>query len=145
MSGFSADWLTLREPIDRRSRNPTILAAIENYFHGRDSITAIDLASGRGSMIRALAARLPARQHWIAVDDEAQLLRDAAMASGPSVRIESRLVDLAVSLEDVMASEADLVVSSAFIDLVSQDWLDRLVRAAVAKSMPVSPSTSKRI
>lgn len=137
MSGFSADWLTLREPIDRRSRDTTILAAIARYFSGRDSIAAIDLASGRGSMIRALTARLPARQHWIAVDDEAPLLREAVLAPGPSVRIESRLADLAVRLEDVLALKADLVVSSAFIDLVSDAWLDRLIRATVAKSLPV--------
>ena len=137
MSGFSADWLTLREPIDQRSRDPAILLAIARYFHGRDSITAIDLASGRGSMIRALTANLPARQHWIAVDDEPQLLRDAANAPGPTVRIESRLADLAERLEDVLAEKADLVVSSAFIDLVSDAWLDRLICAAVAKSLPV--------
>ena len=137
MSGFSSDWLTLREPVDRRSRNGAILAAIEEYFKPRASVTAIDLASGRGSMIRALMGRLPARQDWVAVDDEPDLLRDAGHAQGAAIRIESRRADLAQALENVMSISADLVVTSAFIDLVSAAWLDRLVRAAVAKSVPV--------
>lgn len=137
MSGFAADWLGLREPVDQRSRNAAILSAIEEYFHGRESITAIDLASGRGSMIRALIPRLPPRQLWYAVDDEAALLRDAHGDSAGSVRIEPRVADLAVALEDVISLPADLVVTSAFVDLVSDAWLDRLVRAAAAKSVPV--------
>lgn len=137
MSGFSADWLTLREPVDRRSRNGAILDAIEQYFKTRESITAIDLASGRGSLIRALIPRLPARQYWVAVDDEPVLLRDVGLAQGASIRIESHIADLAKALEDVMSIDADVVVSSAFIDLVSDGWLDRLVDSAKAKSVPV--------
>lgn len=136
MSGFSADWLSLREPVDRRSRNGAILEAIESYFHSRDSITAIDLASGQGSLIRALAERLPARQHWYAVDNEAVLLQATTLATAQSIRIEPRLVDLADSLEKVIALEADLVATSAFIDLVSDPWLDRLIGGLVAKSVP---------
>ena len=136
MSGFSADWLSLREPVDKRSRNRAILAAIEGYFQTRDSITAIDLASGRGSLIRALTDRLPARQHWYAVDNEAVLLQDTKLATGETIRIEPRLIDLADALEKVIALEADLVATSAFIDLVSDRWLDRLVGGLVAKSVP---------
>lgn len=136
MSGFSADWLSLREQVDKRSRNRAIIAAIEGYFRARDSITAIDLASGRGSLIRALMDHLPGRQHWYAVDNEAVLLQDTSLATGETIRIESRLIDLADALEKVIALEADLVASSAFIDLVSDRWLDRLVDGLVAKSVP---------
>lgn len=136
MSGFSADWLSLREPVDQRSRNGAILAAIEGYFRGRDSVTAIDLASGRGSLIRALMKRLPSRQLWYAVDHEAVLLQATTLATGETIRIEPRLIDLADSLEKVIALEADLVATSAFIDLVSDRWLDRLIGGLVAKSVP---------
>lgn len=137
MSGFSADWLSLREPVDQRSRNLAILDAIEHYFHNRESITAIDLASGRGSMIRALVARLPAQQLWYPVDDEPVLLRDAELARAGTIRIEPRLVNLAENIEGVLSLAADLVVTSAFIDLVSESWLDRLVHGTVARALPV--------
>lgn len=137
MSGFSADWLTLREPVDQRSRSVAILESIERYFKDRDSITAIDLASGRGSMIRALMPRLPARQLWHPVDDEPVLLRDAELTRTGTIRIEPRLVNLAQNIEDVLSLAADLVVTSAFIDLVSESWLDRLVKGTVARELPV--------
>lgn len=137
MSGFSTDWLRLREPVDQRSRNGAILAAVERYFHDSDAVTAIDLASGRGSMIRALMPRLPAWQHWYPIDDEPALLRDAELARAGTIRIESRLVNLADHLEDVLSIAADLIVTSAFIDLVSDPWLDRLVRGAASRPLPV--------
>ncbi len=137
MSGFSADWLSLREPIDQRSRNPDILAAIERYFSTRESVTAIDLASGRGSIVRALSPRLPALQDWHLIDDEPALLRDATCAGTGTIHTQSRLANLAEAIEDVLAIDADLVVSSAFIDLVSDAWLDRLVRSAAARRLPV--------
>lgn len=137
MSGFSADWLGLREPIDQRARNPEILAAIERHFCGRDSIVAIDLASGRGSLVRALTPRLPARQDWHLIDDEPSLLRDAARVGTGTIQMHSRLADLAEAIEDVLAIEADLVMSSAFIDLVSDAWLDRLVQGTAARRLPV--------
>lgn len=137
MSGFSADWLTLREPVDQRSRSVAILESIQRYFHGRESISVVDLASGRGSMIRALMPRLPARQIWYPVDDEPVLLRDAKLARTGTIRIEPRLVNLAQSIEGVLSLAADLVVTSAFIDLVSDSWLDRLVSGTAARSLPV--------
>lgn len=137
MSGFSADWLTLREPVDQRSRSVAILESIQRYFHGRESIRVVDLASGRGSMIRALMPRLPARQTWYPVDDEPVLLRDAELARTGTIRIEPRLVNLAQNIEDILALATDLVVTSAFIDLVSDSWLDRLVSSAAARALPV--------
>jgi hypothetical protein len=46
-------------------------------------------------------------------------------------------VNLAQSIEDVLSLAADLVVTSAFIDLVSDSWLDRLVSSTVARARPV--------
>jgi hypothetical protein len=136
VSGFSAEWLSLREPIDQRSRNPEILAAIEQHFRGRDSIAAIDLASGRGSVMRALTPRLPPRQDWHLIDDEQALLRDATGGTG-TIHTYSRLANLAEAIEDILGTDADLVVSSAFIDLVSDAWLDRLVQKTMARRLPV--------
>ena len=137
MSGFSADWLSLREPVDQRSRSGVILGAIERYFQKSDRVSAIDLASGRGSMIRALTSRLPKRQVWYAIDDEPVLLRDAELTRTGTIQIQSRLVNLVENLEDVLSTAADLVVTSAFIDLVSDRWLNQLVHGTMARSLPV--------
>jgi hypothetical protein len=137
VSGFTTDWLTLREPVDQRSRNTAILDSIERYFQNKDSITAMDLASGRGSMIRALIPRLPLRQVWHAVDDESALLGEAELTGNGTIQLEPRLVELAENLEDVLSVAVDLVTTSAFIDLVSESWLDRLVRGVTARSRPI--------
>ena len=74
MSGFSADWLTLREPFDMRARNPSVLDAVADSLAAYPSVRIVDLACGTGSTLRALSARLPARQNWKLVDNDLGLL-----------------------------------------------------------------------
>ncbi len=137
MSGFSADWLSLREPVDRRSRDESILAAIASYFRGRANIAVTDLACGQGSLLRALRGYLPARQHWLLIDNDEALLAIARREESETILVESRLADLNGALEDILARPADLVVSTAFSDLVSDAWLARLARAVATAAMPV--------
>ena len=54
MSGFSAEWLALREPYDRRARNADVLDAVRRHFAGQTAIAVVDLACGTGSTVRAL-------------------------------------------------------------------------------------------
>src|SRR5439155_27096120 len=68
MSGFSADWLMLREPYDLRARNLTVLVAVETSLRPRSQVQIVDLASGTGSTLRALSPRLPKRQNWTLID-----------------------------------------------------------------------------
>jgi len=82
MSGFSAEWLSLREPVDHRSRNQDLqiqvlkyLAQIKNVCPGLVRIT--DLGSGTGSNLRALAPHLDSMQHWTLVDYDLALLNTA--------------------------------------------------------------------
>ena len=74
MSGFSAEWLALREPADHRARSPALVAELRSVFAGRDTAAIIDLGCGTGSNLRALAASLPRRQSWRLVDRDPALL-----------------------------------------------------------------------
>ena len=56
MSGFSADWLALREPHDLRARNPAVLEAVAAFFALHSQVRVVDLACGTGSTLRALSA-----------------------------------------------------------------------------------------
>ena len=47
MSGFSADWLALRERYDLRARNPTVLDAVAASLEPLSSVRVVDLACGK--------------------------------------------------------------------------------------------------
>ena len=51
-------------------------------------------------------------------------------------------VDLARDLEAALDGPVELVTTSALLDLVSHDWLDRLVTEAAARRLPVYAALS---
>ena len=55
MSGFSAEWLTLRESYDLQARNPVVRDAVADRFKSHDAIKIVDLACGAGSTSARLA------------------------------------------------------------------------------------------
>lgn len=137
MSGFSADWLALREPYDVRARNPAVLDAVTAALAPRDSLRIVDLACGTGSTVRALGPRLPARQHWTLIDNDRDLLaRAASMRLGDGVTVTTIPLDLDRELVDALNGEVDLVTTSALLDLVSETWLNRLATAIAARAIP---------
>jgi SAM-dependent methyltransferase len=143
MSGFSADWLSLREPFDLRARNPVALNALLGAVAGKPNLRIVDLACGTGSTLRALAPRLSAEQHWRLVDyDRALLARAAESAAAINVSVTTIAADLDRELEAVLAEPADLITTSALLDLVSEAWLDRLIDCAVARAVPVYAALS---
>lgn len=82
MSGFSAEWLGLREPVDHRSRNQGLQVQVLNYLAqintvSPGSVRLTDLGSGTGSNLRALAPNLNAVQYWTLVDHDPTLLHTA--------------------------------------------------------------------
>ncbi|WP_246659842.1 MULTISPECIES: hypothetical protein [Methylosinus] len=77
MSGFSAEWLDLRESADHAARNPALRESVARAFADRESLTIVDLACGAGSNLRGLAEHLPARQKWLLVDHDPALLAAA--------------------------------------------------------------------
>jgi hypothetical protein len=135
LSVFTAEWLAMREPYDMRARNSRVFDAAVAAFAGRSSIKVVDLACGTGSTLRALAPRLPDRQEWKMFDNDRALLAHAAQCSYPGANVTTVAIDLACDLEKVFADTADLVTTSALLDLVSRDWIERLVSMTVAREI----------
>lgn len=137
MSGFSADWLTLREPYDLRARSREIIATVAKSFTALPSVHVVDLACGTGATLRALTGHLPAWQNWRLADNDLGLLgRAQAMPLPDKVKVTAVPLDLTRDLEAALDGAVDLVTTSAFLDLVSKDWLDRLTTEIAARSIP---------
>jgi hypothetical protein len=137
MSGFAAEWLALREPYDARARNPAILDAAAASLVGHPSVIIADLACGTGSTMRALSPLLAGRQNWRLVDNDLGLLARAAEGAPPGVNVLPMPLDLSRDLEAALDGPVDLVTVSAFFDLVSDDWLGRLVVEIAARKIPL--------
>jgi hypothetical protein len=123
MSGFSADWLRLREPADAAARSQQVTAFVAAAL-GQTTGTCVDLGAGTGSNVRYLTPRLPPTERWTLVDDDASLLRRASEQLGS--RVQTHAADLR-HLDRALFADVALVTASALLDLVSDDWLKRLV------------------
>jgi trans-aconitate methyltransferase len=121
MSGFSADWLALREPYDLRARNPAVLDAVVTWCKDMFAIRVVDLGCGTGSTLRALTPQLPGRQSWRLVDNDFGLLaRAAAMVPPATVTVTASTLDLSRDLEGALDGSVDIITASALLDLVSE-------------------------
>ena len=131
MSGFSADWLRQREPFDTAAR-----AVSAERLQLARWLTAlqpevlpwrvIDLGCGTGANFRALAPMLDGAQQWRVVDHDTALL-DTWSATPGETTVERVALDLARDLETLPFAGTTLVTASALLDLVSAEWLQRLV------------------
>ncbi len=138
MSGFSAEWLALREPYDLAARNATVLDAVADAFVEQTSISVVDLACGTGATLRAIGPHLPPRQTWRLIDNDLGLLAKAsALGQPPRLTVIAKPIDLVRDLELALDGPVDLVTASALLDLVSAEWLDRLIVEAAARRLPV--------
>jgi len=140
---FSSAWLTLREPYDLQARNRAVLDAVAGWAAERPSVALVDLACGLGSTLRAMTERLPKRQSWRLVDNDLSLLARAGdLAKPPDLTVTSVPVDLARDLEAALDGPVELVTTSALLDLVSEEWLERLVTEAAARRLPLYAALS---
>lgn len=128
MGGFSADWLSLREPCDTRSRSEELVLALRSPLPFRP-LQALDLGTGTGANIRYLAPRLAGEQHWFSVDNDPALVeRQSAVLEGAGFHcnVSPRQLDLVTDLKSLPVSGCHLVTASALLDLVSASWLQSL-------------------
>jgi hypothetical protein len=142
VSGFSASWLELREPYDRRARNPAVIEAATAALAGLPSATIVDLACGLGSTFRALRPHIKARQNWRLVDNDLSLLARAPQSAPPDVTVITQPMDINHDLEAALDGPVDLVTTSALLDLVSEEWLQRLVVETAARRLPLYAALS---
>lgn len=148
MTGFSPEWLALREAADARARNRDVAEALAARFALRETLSVVDLGSGTGANLRATAPLLPARQAWTLTDHDAGLLSTARtrliawadtntsegdvlhLTKGHAhIAVSFKICDLARDLDNVIAEGTGLVTASAFFDLVSESYIRRLAKA----------------
>ena len=128
MSGFSAEWLALREPVDVAARSRVLAAAAAASLGPSRPVRALDLATGTGSNVRFLAGYLPFEQEWLLVDADERLLQ-LLPSRLPRLRFDARILDLNTLEHAGIVEGRALVTASALLDLVSDRWVAMLAGA----------------
>lgn len=143
MSGFSPEWLALREPADIAARNRRVLASCRLAFLQRTDLTICDMGAGTGASVRAFAAFLPRRQDWVLVDHDYRNLAAATAClsgwtyDGPAeIRVRTVQQDFAHS-PPCWPDKTGLVTASALLDLSSRPWIDAFVAGLAARGLPL--------
>lgn len=130
MSGFSIDWLDLREDADRRARDTALRERVVDWLaadptSSADGPVVVDLGAGTGSSLRALDATRPVS--WRLVDHDQTLLSEAKRRHGSTQRIDTFIMDLS-EIDRLPFEGARLVTASALFDLVSAEFIETLTR-----------------
>ncbi len=148
MTGFAAEWLAMREPVDHRSRSSAMTDQAAAWARARlaasgRALRIADLGAGSGSNLRFLAPRLGVPQQWLLFDDDPVLLHAAAercRGLSDDLTITVRTVDLAGADLGELLHGADLITASALFDLASASWCAALLEAIRSgASPPCSP------
>ena len=162
VTGFSANWLRRREPFDAAARNGALVrgfgAVLGNERRAPRRI--IDLAAGSGANFMALAPLIDGDQDWLLIDNDSLLLAAQAEAiarwsrregwrccnidQGLSVEtgagnwhVRAQRLDLGRSTEQLDFAACDGITTSAFLDLASAAWLDRLCGLLTRHARPL--------
>lgn len=129
MSGFSIDWLDLRENADRRARDSSLRETALDWLAAAPAKEplVVDLGAGTGSTLRALDVSDKLPLAWRLVDHDQALLKEAQRRHGNAQQIETRRADLS-RLGQLPLDGARLVTASALFDLVSGEFIEGLAR-----------------
>lgn len=162
MTGFSRDWLRLRESADLAARDPGLARRFAAALPRRPgkALRLIDLGAGTAATCRALMPRLGGDQDWLLLDHDPSLLaaqveemtlwarrqgypilagggRITLTAGAACWQVTGRALDLARDWAVLETLEADGVTASALFDLVSADWVERLVAWLERRGLPL--------
>jgi hypothetical protein len=164
VSSFSPHWLALREPLDASSRAAGLAASLcDDHGAVRSRSTRlqiVDLGAGTGANLRYVAPLLAGAQDWLLVEHDPLLLaavegqlrtwshatqsqftvsdgRIVVRGARFECQVDSRALDLAVQLDSLPLRRGVLLTASALLDLVSEDWLRRLMERAAAAEAAV--------
>jgi hypothetical protein len=159
VSGFSADWLELREPFDAAARSSSLIDELRGHLPRGVPLEVLDLGCGAGSNLRHLAPLIGGAQRWRLADHDPQLLEAAiatthawadergcvARRAGSTLAISGCDLACEIACEPVDLTELavvdlparGLVTAAALLDLVSHEWLDELARRCRAAHVAV--------
>lgn len=143
-SEFDSDWLAAREAADHRARSRELTDELNQWLLTRyDSLPSeihcpmqiVDLGTGRGSNALFLVPSIQVPQAWLALDQDAALLREARQRVDKlDVPFETRTVRLSPeNMAQYLPDKVSLITASALIDLVSEPWLKALSQVAACR------------
>jgi hypothetical protein len=119
-----------------------VLSAVADAFAKQSAVSIVDLACGLGSTLRTFAPLLKSRQTWKLVDNDLSLLSRTPRSTPPDLMVTTIPIDLDRDLEVALDGPVDLVTTSALLDLVSDQWLQRLAVEAAARRLPIYAALS---
>jgi hypothetical protein len=164
MSGFSANWLSMREPFDAAARAAPLVVELRRRIPRGTSaapLEVVDLGAGAGSNLRYLAPQLGGEQRWRLVDHDRALLGAAlaatrtwaasrsAVVSPTTAELTLRAAEFACrvggeqfdlagdALANLVLPTRGLVTAAALLDLVSKRWLEALATRCKAAGAAV--------
>jgi glycosyltransferase involved in cell wall biosynthesis len=136
---FAGEWLQVREAADHRGRSKDLTPWLDQWIRDRSNLQGpvrlVDIGTGRGSNAAYLASTLSTPQEWVLVDQDENLLTEAAHRVGElntSCEIVRRRL-MPEDFEGFLPDDTLVVTASALIDLVSEAWLDALVAEVASK------------
>jgi len=132
MSQFEIDWLAARRPRDHTSRATPPRSLLNLLENRRNPLKIIDLGAGTGSNSAFLAPTIVGEQRWTLVDQDEPHRAHVEIPNHGDVSFEWQTADISTGLAEVILGEPDLVTASAFLDLVSADWVEALVACGTA-------------
>jgi SAM-dependent methyltransferase len=153
MTGFSADWLALREEADHAARNEELGFRVASHLASHECPLILDLGCGTGSNLRALAPLLGRKQYWHLIDLDAGLLAHAKAQlrawadyaevvhnslvlywGEQQITVDFSQTDINKDLPILFNKPPQLITAAAFFDLVSEQWIADFAQQLVQHS-----------